>query len=288
MKIFRCDDPIDIAVLIPPEQLTITFPLEPTAKGMQYGQDMYFIGFPFGMKSAITGAAYPFGFVKKVVLSGMQYTGSSHVAFLDGYNVFGFSGSPVVFRVGNDFTHNVMSVVSGFEANLGPVLIPKEIKRSDIKPKDREAGLVIEKNGKTFLLDETASGMTVKLNTGIVRCYGIEHAVDLTRQHAIGPLTSEAFVALPLPTKSGSYEQRAAARHQGGKRISTVTPSSSVTSLLSIFSHYHRMQLPLPRLGSLTFECRRIQTGLCLSNVPTKTKSFRSNILRLSSLEARF
>ncbi|MCH8063732.1 MAG: hypothetical protein IH861_14650 [Chloroflexi bacterium] len=29
VKIFRCDDPIDIAVLVPPEQLTVTFPLEP-------------------------------------------------------------------------------------------------------------------------------------------------------------------------------------------------------------------------------------------------------------------
>jgi Trypsin-like peptidase domain len=192
MKIFRCEDPVDIAVLIPPEQLTVTFPLEPTKKGLMFGQDVYFVGFPFGMYTTILGTAYPFGFVKKGAHSGEQQTGNSHVTFLDGYNVFGFSGSPVVFRLGNDF--NVIGVVSGFEANLGPVMIPKPISRADIKPGDVEAGLIIEKRGKTYRLQETLSGMTVKLNTGIVKCYGIEHAVDLIHQHATGPLTSEAFV----------------------------------------------------------------------------------------------
>lgn len=196
MKIFRCDDPVDIAVLIPPEQLTVSFPLEPTKKGMLYGQDMYFLGFPFGMFSTMSdvSGAYPFGFVKKVVYSGEQDTPDAHVSFLDGYNVFGFSGSPVVFRVGSDFNYKVIGVVSGFEATRGPVMIPKLIGRAEIKAADVQAGLIFEDKGKTYRLQKTQSGMTVQLNTGIVKCYGIEHAVDLIHQHAIGPVTSDAFV----------------------------------------------------------------------------------------------
>ena len=48
VTVLRCDDPIDIAVLVPSTQLTVSFPLEPNATGAIFGQDMYFLGFLFG------------------------------------------------------------------------------------------------------------------------------------------------------------------------------------------------------------------------------------------------
>ena len=41
--IFKCDDPVDIAVLVAASQLTVDYPLEPTSNGMMVGQDAYFV-----------------------------------------------------------------------------------------------------------------------------------------------------------------------------------------------------------------------------------------------------
>lgn len=52
VKVLRCDDPIDIAVLVPPKQLTVDFPLESTMDGIRYAQDVYFAGFPYGLSTS--------------------------------------------------------------------------------------------------------------------------------------------------------------------------------------------------------------------------------------------
>lgn len=49
VKVLRCDDPVDIAVLAPAKQLTVTFPLEPSMDGIEFAQDVYFAGFPYGI-----------------------------------------------------------------------------------------------------------------------------------------------------------------------------------------------------------------------------------------------
>jgi S1-C subfamily serine protease len=50
MKIFTCDDPVDIAVLVPREQLTLNTHMEPKLDGGPvFGQDVFFVGFPAGM-----------------------------------------------------------------------------------------------------------------------------------------------------------------------------------------------------------------------------------------------
>ena len=43
----QSDDPVDIAVLAPPLQLSPSYPLEACNKGMISGQDIYFLGFPY-------------------------------------------------------------------------------------------------------------------------------------------------------------------------------------------------------------------------------------------------
>ncbi len=48
---------VDIAVLVPPAQLTVNFQLEPTSKGLADGQGAYFVGFPYGV--SITYKSFP-------------------------------------------------------------------------------------------------------------------------------------------------------------------------------------------------------------------------------------
>lgn len=51
VTVYRCSDPVDIAVLVPAAQITVDFPLEPDSKGLFAGQDAYFVGFPTGYSS---------------------------------------------------------------------------------------------------------------------------------------------------------------------------------------------------------------------------------------------
>ncbi len=45
----HCDGEIDISVLTADIQISPLHPLEPTSDGMIYGQDAFFLGFPYGM-----------------------------------------------------------------------------------------------------------------------------------------------------------------------------------------------------------------------------------------------
>ena len=55
VRIFRCDDPVDIAVIIPPFRLTVSMELGlAETTGPLFGQDAYFLGFPFGIRGSGT------------------------------------------------------------------------------------------------------------------------------------------------------------------------------------------------------------------------------------------
>ena len=51
VDILRCEDPVDIAVLIPPRQLTVNFDLPFENGRFRFGQDAYLLGFPYGISS---------------------------------------------------------------------------------------------------------------------------------------------------------------------------------------------------------------------------------------------
>jgi hypothetical protein len=135
VKVFRCDDPIDIAVLIPDKQVTVNLPLEPTMAGMQVGQDTYFLGFPFGelfsdIQDEKVGDHVSLPFFRKAIISGSVKVGDGGRIYLDGHNNPGFSGGPIVFH---DFNQNgyvmkVAGVISGYRPDLKNVLEPRKIK----------------------------------------------------------------------------------------------------------------------------------------------------------------
>lgn len=164
----------DVAVLVPSKQLTPTYPLEPTDIGFQYGQDMYFVGFPYGLftKASNANNGRPIGFVKKAILSGTWNEGDAFVLLLDGYNNKGFSGGPIVFRdlTKQEIVFKVAGVVSAYRHEEIPVIR---------KP------TAIQEDGKSISVEDVP--MLVRQNTGILIGYGISSALKLIAKNPIGP-----------------------------------------------------------------------------------------------------
>ncbi len=144
----------DIAVFAPPFQLAPSLPTPVSADGVTYGQDVYFLGFPYGIAPEFEGLnrAFPFPLVKKACLSAFTKENGASVAFLDGYNNPGFSGGPVIFQPAGDNSNSrfrIMGVISGYRFANEPVY-----------------------NG------DLATPVSIRANTGIIISYDIRHAVD--------------------------------------------------------------------------------------------------------------
>jgi hypothetical protein len=190
MDIFRCQGSIDIAVLVPPQQLTVSFPLEPSIIGMQFAQDVYFAGFPFGVYStdAKNLSLSPFPFLRKGLISAQMKDPNGEMAiYLDGHNNPGFSGGPIVYRdlsQNNAWVFKVVGVVSGYQPELTPVLKPVKVKPTDDLSKV-DGWRIKTVDGQKVRYEDT--DQMVSTNTGIVVGYGIEHAVDLIHEHPTGP-----------------------------------------------------------------------------------------------------
>lgn len=191
VNIFRCDDPIDIAVLVPPNALTPTLVMDPISDSVNValGQDVYFVGYPYGMfpmwyKSDAREGTYPIPLTKKGVLTAFDSEGK---ILLDGYNNPGFSGSPIVFI---DLFHSgrtfyVLGVVSGYHPELVAVTKPVPIGPGENTSKVDAWRILHLQNGQTVELKDTDE--VVPLNSGIVIGYNIKYAVDLIHKNPIGP-----------------------------------------------------------------------------------------------------
>lgn len=197
VKIFRCDDPVDIAVLIPPSQLSITFPLEASLGGVSLGGDTFFLGFPYAKTTEFKlSGGYPVPLIKRATLSGLSplVPGKGALIVLDGYNNPGFSGSPVVFRdsTKSDVVFKVGGVVVSFLPEAGPVLKTTEVTQQQITSEDRQQSRILEYGQKLYKVTQETTDF-VRLNTGVAFAHDIEFAVALIRMHAIGPKVAADF-----------------------------------------------------------------------------------------------
>jgi hypothetical protein len=153
----------DISVLtldhqVAPKHLT----MEPTSKGVIYGQDVFFLGFPYGLlgKFVLAEHGHPLPLVKRATVSLFQ---TSEVFLLDGHNNPGFSGGPVVFMAPGTNDYKVCAVISGFKSVDQSVLAGgQEVYASGQQP------------------------LVVPSNTGIIVAWAIDFAVDLARSNPIG------------------------------------------------------------------------------------------------------
>lgn len=154
----HCDGDVDISVLAANIQLSPTYPAEPSIVGSAYGQDMYFLGFPYLENDhdiSTINRGFPMPFVKKAILSYMPTRG---VFYLDGHNNPGFSGGPVVFKIHDKGDYKIAVVISGYRYAVNPV---------------QQAGGI-------------PSFAHVRENTGIIVCYDIKQAVSMIQSRPLG------------------------------------------------------------------------------------------------------
>ncbi len=198
-EIYRCDDPVDIAVLIPPHQMTVNFPLPFEKTDFRFGQEAFFLGFPYGIQATASGAngPYPLAMIKRGAFSGnvvLDRDKKATMILLDGYNNPGFSGGPIVYR---DFDQsgyvlNLAGVVSGFIPEVVPTMKEHNIASpSAAGPAAMNQPWRIKKRSNGTYFEYVDSGTFVALNTGIIEGYFIDPAIDLIRQHPIGPRVTD-------------------------------------------------------------------------------------------------
>jgi hypothetical protein len=153
---------IDLSVLAPPLVLCPpSVPLPPDMGGLIYGQDAYFLGFPYGSFGNVgeLNRGLPLPFVRKAIVSCMEHDPSGvRRVYLDGHNNRGFSGGPVVFKEPGSQLFKLAAIVSGYRYSEEPIY-----------------------------QGEAKLPLSYRENTGIVLAYGIQHAVELARGNPVGP-----------------------------------------------------------------------------------------------------
>jgi hypothetical protein len=136
-------------------------PLPPTKEGLVYGQDVYFLGFPY-MTNIENGMNrnFPMPLVKKGIISIWYTENEQKILLVDGNNNHGFSGGPLVFTppTGSKTDFQIAGVISGYK-----------------QARDQ----VFDKNGNKI-------EAYFNYNTGIVLCYDIQHAIDLIKANPNG------------------------------------------------------------------------------------------------------
>jgi len=122
------------------------------SNGIAYGQDLYFLGFPYGFKGNIgeRNRHFPLPLVKKGILSCIFFDDRPAYMLIDGHNNPGFSGGPVVFKTANSQDFKIAGIISGFYL-------------------ERENGLPV-----------------INSNSGIIIAYDITVALELIKSNPIG------------------------------------------------------------------------------------------------------
>ena len=191
VKVLQCADPVDIAVLVPPKQLTVTHPLTPASDGVFMGEDVWFVGFPFAMPAIFGNTAGDIGIARRAMVAqfDLQPTIKATRFLLDGVNNPGFSGSPVVWGSPTDL--KVAAVISGVVEQRLPVMRTKSITSAEITPSDLVQDRIIRDGSNTYRLEDT--DLTVKVNSGIAYAWSINPALELIKKNPIGPQVDPAF-----------------------------------------------------------------------------------------------
>ena len=134
--------------------------MEPNSDGIIYGQDTYFLGFPYRLqdeKGSQINRNFPIPLVKKATLSCITSDDTGKYFLLDGINNPGFSGGPVVFKEPNKQDFKVAAIISGYRFSEEPTY---------------------HKNQETPI--------SVRANTGIIIAYTIENAIGLIKANPLG------------------------------------------------------------------------------------------------------
>ena len=142
---------IDIAVIELVSDLSPRHELEITEGNMVLGQDVFFLGFPYGLftDSNTINNGFPFPFVKKAICSSITFNVSEGGRiYLDGHNNPGFSGGPAVFQDLHSRKLKLCGVISGYISQKGQIVSP-------------------------------VGNLEYTENAGIIICHSIKHAKEI-------------------------------------------------------------------------------------------------------------
>ncbi len=151
-------DDTDVVVLATDRPIGAHHPLRLSKGEVFLSQDVFFVGYPFGMHSTTMTAdgALHLPLVKKACLSGYHEQPGGSVWILDGFNNPGFSGGPVISAI-EPKQEMVFGIVSAYRFSDESV---------HIKGEPIEA--------------------SVKTNTGIIYAYSAAIAMDLIAENPNG------------------------------------------------------------------------------------------------------
>ena len=165
--IYTAKEKVDIAALDPGRTVTVTFPLEPTSGGLTLGQQVYFLGYPYGLGTPGSSGPAPPGFgeipfLKNGIVSALDDRDpEASLLYVDGHNNPGFSGGPIVFWHSESRRFRVAGVVRGYRNEALPVLKKKNLD----EPKA-----------------PAHNDLYTRANSGIVVGYDIRHIVEAIRR----------------------------------------------------------------------------------------------------------
>jgi hypothetical protein len=159
--IYPSKEAVDIAALDLGRPVTIDFPLAASSGGLTLGQQVYFLGYPYGLGPSRTVPALPIPFLKSGIVSALDDRDpEANVLYLDGQNNPGFSGGPIVFWHAESGSFRVAGVVRGYRNEALPVIKKKNLD-------DPKA--------------EAYNDLYTRGNSGIVIGYDIRHIVEAIR-----------------------------------------------------------------------------------------------------------
>ena len=162
------NDQIDVTVLGCPVRLAPSHPLEASSAGLYIGQQVYFVGFPFGWDGGHgeMNNDFPFPFTKSGIVSAIMFEASRFI--IDAHVNSGFSGGPVVF-VSPSQPQNQFRVAGIVSADSRPIVRP-----------------VVSKSGNPLAGSDGKPVAYFQENQGFVIVYSIRHATELIDANPIG------------------------------------------------------------------------------------------------------
>lgn len=150
---------VDVSVLAPEVQLAAAdMELACGRQGFLVGEDVFFAGFPLGLRGFSFDSNFPSPLLKKAMVSGAINSGIKHPFFVDGHNNPGFSGAPVFKLDRVTLKPHVIMVVASFTAERSQVLDEHD----------------------------QPTGLTVFENTGIMAAYHVRNAIELIEASPLG------------------------------------------------------------------------------------------------------
>ncbi len=158
------ESPRDVAVLAPQQQLShAKLTLEPTLEGLVLGQQVYFLGFAELEVLALPGGVrFPMPIPRQGIFAGLMPQDGDAMLVIDGHNIPGFSGGPVVFMPQDSREFRLAGVISAYHSLRSPVL--RDDKPTGLYVRDN-SGLVIAYSFQTGIKHISANPTGARIRT---------------------------------------------------------------------------------------------------------------------------